>query len=132
MAHDVRLMSNWWNTIDFHPAPPGWRVVYLYPQIRQTFPIAGWLIQDRYTQGVVDPYPVSIDLDSEEQVLGRRRRVIPGIVTEVYDWAVQAIDDNHEDNDNIWKVLAPGEPDPTDEEEQAERARRAGTEGGPP
>ena len=40
----------------------------------------------------------------------------------IYDWMVEPID---VDSGFPWRVLAPGEPEPSEEEEQAERARRA-------
>jgi hypothetical protein len=119
------MSGNWWNTIDFRPAPPGWRVVFLWDKQREVLPIAGWLIQERYSQGSQDPYPLSDALGDDEKVFGRRRRVIAGTAVKGYGWVVQAIDDNLDDVADVWRILGPGEPEATDEEEKEERAARA-------
>jgi len=84
-------------------------------------PIAGWLIQDRYkydtdTEEILEP---TSPLDS---AIGRDRRVIPGICVGGWDWTVDAID--LEGTEKIWKVLAPGDPEPSEEEWAAEITRR--------
>lgn len=92
----------------------GWRVVYIHepdedgPGWSGT-PLAGWGIFE------VTEHPVK----GEVGVPVERDREIHGVVAtsegEVYCTAEMA---------NLWRYLAPGEPDPTPEEVAAEQARR--------
>ena len=122
---DEQRPPDWWNTIDFRPAPPGWRVVYLHPGGRDVVPIAGWLIQERYTQTGNFPDDLADDLHADEQVCGRQRRVIPGYVSVEYGWTVWPIDKYEGGDAEIWHVLPPGAPKPDAADEQNERASRA-------
>lgn len=89
-------------------------MVYLEPDQTPVLPMPGWLIQESYLYDLADDQ--AHDDDASE------RRVIPGVCSGVYDWQVEPIDI---DSEFHWRVLAPGEPEPSEEEEQAERARRA-------
>ena len=84
---------------------------------REVHPVAGWLTQEGYLY----------DVAKEEMVeysdpLGPDRRVVPGVVLEGYGWEVRSIDDL---DPTMWVILGPGENDPSEEEEAAERARRS-------
>jgi len=103
-----------WRTLDFKPAPPGWRVIYLNPGDREVLPMAGWLVQDSYL--------LDLATTEEHEDDTTERRVIAAVCTDAEGWTVRAVDD---DEDHLWTVLAPGEPEPTQDEEAAERARRA-------
>ena len=93
--------------------PAGWRAVYLESEQRTVFPVAGWLIQDSY---LYDSGADKLIPDDDPE-----RRVIPGTCTEPYGWLVEPVD---LDKELLWMILGPGEPEPTDEDEAAERARR--------
>jgi len=116
--------SDWWNTIDFRPAPPGWRAIYLHPGEREVVPIAGWLIQERYTQHGQSPPRLVDTLNEDEQVFGRQRRVIPGFVSIDGDWTVRPID-MYDNGTDVWYVLAPGDPEPDASEERQARVSEA-------
>lgn len=104
-----------WRTVDFKPALPGWRALYLDTDERLVLPVVGWLIQESYYLDLVSSEAHVDDYSPE-------RRVIPGTCAEPYGWEVEPVDRGAE---FMWKLLAPGEPEPSEEEEQAERARRA-------
>lgn len=116
--------SDWWNTIDFRPAPPGWRAIHLHPSGREVVPIAGWLIQERYTQQSGSLPQITNDLNDDERVFGRQRRIIAGYVSIEYDWTVWPIDRYEGGQAEVWHVLPPGAPEPDEADEQAERANR--------
>lgn len=107
-----------WQTADFRPAPPGWKVVCLFEKNRVIYPIAGWLIQDRrlYDSDNDRMIPDDVPVD---------RRVIPGICIREYGWMVEPIDEGSERDEFTWKILAPGDPEPNEAEEAEEQARRA-------
>jgi len=107
-------LSRAWRTLDFKTAATGWRVVYLDPEKAVVLQVPGWLVQESYLYDLADDQ--AHDDDAPE------RRVIPGVCSGIYDWLVEPID---VDSEFLWRVLAPGEPEPTYEEEQAERAKRA-------
>jgi hypothetical protein len=113
----------WWQTVDFRPAPPGWRVVSLFGEnfdVVSVEHMPGWLIQDQYV----------IDRDTDQVVaddssgLPRSRRVVPGVSVEGHDWAVTPADDFVHPDPNTWLVLPPGVEVPGEEEVRAESARR--------
>ena len=111
----------WWKTIDFRPAPAGWRVVSLFEDRRSVLPMPGWLIQERY---LIDAHDKVVS-EPNDGTYGRERRVAPGITVEGYDWCVQPTDENMRDLDATWMVLAPDQPEPSDEERAVEVQRRA-------
>lgn len=79
-----------WVTVNFIPAPPGWRILFKDEAVIFTHPLPGWLIQDRVTEK--DP----IDI--------RDRRVI---AAQVEDWGeLYPVDFNH---DSFVGILGPGE-----------------------
>lgn len=79
-----------WRTVAFAPAPPGWRVVSLFPDHRTVRPIAGWLTQEEYGYDVVSD---AAFLPPGQEITGPARRVIPGIVMDGYGWQVEPIDE---------------------------------------
>lgn len=81
----------------------------------------GWLIQERYLIDAND----KVVSEPDDSTYGRERRVAPGITVEGYDWCVQPTDENMRDVDTTWMVLAPDQPEPSDEEQAAEVQRRA-------
>ena len=66
-----RRLRQAWRTLDFKPATPGWRVVYLDPDKRAVLQVPGWLIQESYFYDLPDDQ--AHDDDAPE------RRVIPGV-----------------------------------------------------
>jgi hypothetical protein len=93
-----------WQSIEFRPASPGWRAVYLdereRPAVEQ---IAGWLVQERPA--------------------GDRgaRRVVPAFHN-VARWGVEPV--AVDQAPRLYRILAPGEVVPTAEEISDERAAR--------
>jgi hypothetical protein len=81
----------------------------------------GWLIQD---EAWYDSEADEIVERSPGWNQPLERRVIPGMSIEGYGWAVEPVDVGGDSE--IWCILAPGQPDPTEDEEAAERARRSG------
>ena len=118
--------DTYWRTVSFSPAPAGWRLLSLFGERRDVRSIAGWLLQHQYNyttdneRGEEYVIPSSSALD---QVAGPVTRVIPGICVGGWNWEVEAI--TLEGGREIWKVLGPGDADPTDEEWEAEIQRRA-------
>jgi hypothetical protein len=111
----------WWQTVDFRPAPPGWRVVSLFGDRRDVLPMAGWLIQERYLLDDND----KVVPEPDDSVRSRERRIAPGVMVEGYGWCVVPSDENMPEVDNTWMVLAPDQPEPSEEEQTAEVQRRA-------
>lgn len=106
----------WWQTVDFRPAPPGWRVVALFGDRRDVLPMPGWLIQERYLLDDND----KVVPEPDDGIRGRQRRIAPGLTVEGYNWCVEPSDENTPDVDNTWMVLAPDQPEPSEEEQTAE------------
>ena len=109
-----RRMSMAWRTVDFRPAPPGWRVLAIFHQgKRDGIPMAGWLIQDavEYDNATDTAVRPSTSLGPAG---GTDRRVIPAVVNPGFGWQVEPLD--WEPGSNTWKVLGPGEPDPSEAE----------------
>jgi hypothetical protein len=114
VTHAPRQLSRAWRTLDFKPAPPGWRVVYLNSDKRQVVPMAGWIVQELYL--------LDIDADQAHDVESPERRVFPGVCLDAYGWEVEPVDS---DASLLWMILGPGQTEPGEEEEAEERARRA-------
>lgn len=120
-----RQSGIYWRTTSFQAAPPGWRLLSIFVGQRDVTPIAGWLFQERhdftYTDAGDDERLESkVGLDA---AVGPSTRVIPGLAPKRgFDWEVVAID--IDGTQELWKVLGPNEEDPTDEEWEAEIARR--------
>ena len=101
-----------WRTIDFRPAAPGWRVIYLNRagDGTETLPLAGWLIEE--------------EADGDFEALtgiphhDRNRRIVPGIWAAGIGMDVVPAD---EDGDGPSWVLAASDPDP--DEAQIAQAR---------
>ncbi|WP_435589792.1 hypothetical protein [Micromonospora aurantiaca (nom. illeg.)] len=97
-----------WNDIDFRPAPPGWRAVFVDPAEADTqveiVPIPGWLIQE--------------DLHD-----ARSRRVVAAAQFEGNPHLVDVDDggDDPRDPGTFWKILPPGAAEPTTAEVVARR-----------
>ncbi|MFF4893459.1 hypothetical protein [Micromonospora chersina] len=100
-------MARHYRDIDFQPAPPGWRMIFLAGDGKAVwkYPVPGWLIQEEAD-------------DEYEPVTGtaphdRERRVIPAFWSAAFGIELQPADI---DGDNPTWVLGPGQPDPTEEE----------------
>lgn len=87
-----------WRTVDFRPAPPGWRAVYLPPgQPTYQHAMPGWLVQ------ATDD---------------GRYRVTAGAL------ALQDVTPVPAAGEDFWLLLSPEEGDPPPEMQLAERRRR--------
>jgi hypothetical protein len=95
-----------WRDIDFRAAPPGWRAVYLSADgdVRVEH-IAGWLIQEEELYGHSGRKHPREDTRPED----RDRRIVPAFQDAADLIEVGAVD-------GLWRIVAPGEPDPTGEE----------------
>jgi hypothetical protein len=101
---------NDWQTIDFRPAPPGWRVAVINPDGTLWIDhIAGWLIQELETQ------------------YGTTRRAAAAVHDyDLIGCGVIDLDTADPDGCN-WKILPPGEEPPSEQELQREIKRRRKT-----
>lgn len=101
-------------TIDFRPAPTGWRIVWLSALEAgySTSPLPGWLIQEEVARDELTDHP----LDTPDE---RDRYVMPAFLRDGF------VPESVEGIPEFWYVIGPGEPPPTDEEVAAERAARA-------
>jgi hypothetical protein len=77
-------------------------------------PIAGWLVQEGFTYNEQEG----------EAAKPEHHRIVPGICAEGFSWSVEPIDENLNADLETWKVLGPGEPEPTDDEVRVEIERR--------
>lgn len=112
-------MSNYTN--DFHSiisiAPvEGWRVVSLDEGTENGIwidPMAGWLTvaETRICKRTFQP------IEDQPPLTERPREVRPGVYTDFMEDASES--------DSFWKVLAPGQPEPTPDEIKAEHEQRA-------
>ncbi|HEY9416965.1 MAG TPA: hypothetical protein VIQ30_19580 [Pseudonocardia sp.] len=96
-------MTGNWHTIDFRPAPPGWRVASLSNDTGKVtyYALPGWLVQaDEDGDHRVVAGEVDWDGEVARQLIGL--------------WNVSA-----------WYVLGPGDPDPSPDEVKEELERRA-------
>lgn len=102
-------MTYGWRTVDFHPAGPGWLAVYTDdpPGRTFTYAVAGWLTQEEITKKW---------LGDPGEPTGARRVVAAVLDGDELTPAAAA--------SNFWCVLGPGDPQPTSDEEAAERARQ--------
>jgi hypothetical protein len=126
MTTNGRKLSTWWQTLDFRPAPAGWRVAWIWDNDHyEVTPVAGWLLQERYYFDEDDEY-----VDADVPRMGRPRRAIPAIVSEGSGFTAEAIDENVGDSRSVWRVLSPDEPEPDLPQRKAEIARRAGIRAG--
>lgn len=81
-------------------------------------PVAGWLTQERRFY----------DMDSDRFIPEddpTDRRVVAGVCSPDKDMAVVAVEGDFFYGDELWKILGPGEPEPSEAEEAKEQARRA-------
>lgn len=124
MSENAKVWNHW-RTIACQAAPPGWRLLSVFNGRRDIAPIAAWLIQERHACTFTDEpdsevlVPPTSDFEAK---VGPDTRVIPGICAEGWGWEVKAID--VEGDAETWKVLGPDEAAPTNEEWEAEIARR--------
>ncbi|SNY72897.1 hypothetical protein [Paractinoplanes atraurantiacus] len=116
----ARRHQVWWQTVDFRPAPPGWRVVSLFGDRRDVLPMPGWLIQERY---LIDEHG-QVVAEPGDGVRGRQRRIAPGVTVGAFHWCVEPTDENMPEVDSTWMILAPGQPEPSEEDQVAEVQRR--------
>jgi hypothetical protein len=92
--------------LDFRPAPTGWRLVFLDAATMDVEPMPGWLVLQE----------VEVQTDGTEVPTGWRD-VEPG-------WfADGTVDPASNCLVPLWRVLAPGQDVPTQEEVAAERER---------
>ncbi|NJP28074.1 hypothetical protein FLW53_28515 [Microbispora sp. SCL1-1] len=101
-----------YRSVDFHPAPPGWRSVFLADDgTITTEPMPGWLIQEE----------IEFDAETFEDIspTGYRR-----VVASYMDGAeLEPVSDFS----GFWCVISPDQPLPTAEQAAEELAsRRAG------
>src|SRR3712207_6723155 len=108
------MTDNRWHDVDFRPAPPGWRAIYLDAQDRPVVEqIAGWLIQEKGARPVPPAHP-----ESPRPV----RRVVPAF-HRVADWGVDPIP--LDQVAGLYRIVAPGEAVPSAEEIADEKAAAA-------
>lgn len=98
-------MTTLYRSVDFRPvAVPGWRVVFRDGSGWTSRPLAGWIIQEE----------VEMDHLGNETPTGYR-----------YATAAIMLDEPDpmpaEHWPSFWRVLGPGEPDPTPEDEARDR-----------
>ncbi|MFF4823130.1 hypothetical protein ACFY20_08845 [Streptomyces sp. NPDC001312] len=93
-------------TVDFRPAPAGWRIVWLTDSGVDIAPMPGWIVRE--------------ELECER---GRSTGYRDVVATRVEDHGAEPI--SLGTDVNFWYVLGPGEPEPTLEAAAAERERRA-------
>lgn len=91
-----------YETTDFRPAPPGWRVLYFTDDGHISTSLAGWLIQDETETG-----------GSARRRTGYRQAA----AAVMDDWSVEPVTDSR----NFWCVLGPTDPDPTPEQDTEAR-----------
>lgn len=113
MAPDYRF-----RTVDFRPAPEGWRTAWITPSGLYIAPMPGWVIREEF------------EYDSPNSDEGRSTGSRDIVAARVEDYGIEAIDAADR---SFWLILGPGEPTPTEEETAAEAARRTerGTKGAP-
>jgi hypothetical protein len=102
--------------IDFRPAPPGWRLVYLMdgtPEGYVTAPMPGWLIQEEVYYSRQD----TIDDEDTPAPANRGRSVTAAGCDGAYLFPAESAE-------NFWRVLGPDEDDPLDEQVEEEKASR--------
>lgn len=104
MAKDYRL-----RTVDFRPAPEGWRTAWITSEGLEVTPMPGWLVREESEH------------DSHNSDDGRSTGYRDVIATRVEDYGIEAIDPI---DVSFWFVLGPGERKPTEDEVAAEIARR--------
>lgn len=108
-----------WITVDFKPAPPGWRLAYLEeekehlaPQL-YIRPFPGWLVQESQWYTVHNDEPMIRKVPPPEHAL-LERRVVAGDI-DPHDsglaTVVPALDFGPA---TFWKLLAPGEERPSE------------------
>jgi hypothetical protein len=114
-------MNQGWRNLDFRPAPAGWRAAWIDDAGTLTVEaMPGWLIQE------VEWYDDDGTNAEQTQEPGDRERRV--IATFASQEEVLGIDDALSENGDIWKLVAPGEPDPTEVEAHIEFARRQAEE----
>lgn len=96
-------------TVDFRPAPPGWRIAFATTLGPIVEPMPGWLIREE----------VEYDTRTEDFVTCTGSREV--VAAQVVEGEASSVTENPE----FWCVLGPGEPDPTAEETATEMKRRA-------
>jgi hypothetical protein len=110
------ITNHEFRTVDFRPAPRGWRLVYATIRGPRIEPLPGWLIREE----------VEYDTDTYEVVARTGDRdVVPG---HLVDGEIQPAH-RHE---NFWHVLGPGQDQPSLKQTAAEMRRRAAHKTQPP
>ncbi|MEU9183355.1 hypothetical protein AB0D14_02055 [Streptomyces sp. NPDC048484] len=104
MALDYRF-----RTVDFRPAPEGWRIAWLTQGRLDIAPMPGWIIREEF------------EFDSSTSEDGRSTGARDIAAARVEDWGVEPIEAT---DSGFWFILGPGEPRPTEDEVTAEIAHR--------
>src|SRR5258708_3802513 len=91
-------MTEYWVTVDFRPAPAGWRIAFLFPDHggAATMPMPGWVVQEEVGSQFESDTPTS-------------RQVVAAMIVD--GKIMSALD-----NPAFWQVLAPTLPDPDQDE----------------
>jgi hypothetical protein len=107
-----------WRVIDFRPAPPGWRAMYVLDNNGQpdlaSQPLAGWLIQEECRGYDRTGRFVTVEAEPDD----RMRRIVAAELTGVVPGEVVEV------GANVWMVLGPEQPDPSREQVLAEYGRQ--------
>lgn len=99
-----------WSTVDFRPAPDGWRLVFVNAEFgcHRIEHMAGWLIQQRTYN------------DPNTRRRETCRRVMPAAHGDTWIWGGEVLDaDDLAAGDELYAVLAPEQDDPTEDEIKA-------------
>lgn len=105
MALDYRF-----RTVDFRPAPEGWRIAWIIKNRLDIAPMPGWIVREEF------------EYDSPNSDDGRSTGSRDVVATRVEDYGIEPIEASDR---SFWFILGPGESEPTAEEVEAEVARRA-------
>ncbi|MFF4836584.1 hypothetical protein [Streptomyces sp. NPDC001315] len=105
MALDYRF-----RTVDFRPAPEGWRTAWITADGLDVLPMPGWLVREEFEYD-------SPNSDDSARSTGYR----DVIAARVEDYGIEAIDAT---DTSFWFILGPGQSEPTKEEVAAEISRR--------
>lgn len=96
-------------TVDFRPAPEGWRIAWITEDRLDIAPMPGWIIREEF------------EYDSPNSDDGRSTGARDIVAARVEDWGVEPVESV---DGGFWFILGPGEPQPTEDEVTAEIARR--------
>lgn len=95
-------------TVDFRPAPPGWRIAYATSDGPRTEPMPGWLIREE------------VECDTHTGDVIKRTGSREVVAAQIVESEASPVYDDHK----FWCLLGPGESAPTPQEAADEMARR--------